>query len=94
MSAYVDRTRNMFGALNDDCRARLEAVLTEPTQETWEQAYSLIISERFRFQTLWQAWIATCPDAPLSKPLEGPWPRIPTQIELYRALREATGGAA
>lgn len=94
--AYVDKCRNMWGALDDECRARLEAVLENPTEETWEEAHSLIVGGGFT--TLWQAWVKVDPTAPRSGPrwcaetgkqISG-WPKIPDQLTLYRALREVT----
>lgn len=89
-AALVDRARNAFGAhLTPDCRHRLLRVLSVQTQETWDDAASIIVSER-RMLTLWQAWIAVDPDAVRSKPCDAPWPRIPDQLTLYRALRHVT----
>jgi hypothetical protein len=95
-TAYIDYCRNMFGPLNDECRKRLEAVLRNPTARTWDNAYSLIVGAD-GFMTLWQAWIAVDPLAPLTgkltdqhgRVIEG-WSRIPDQLTLYRALRYAT----
>lgn len=95
-SAFVDDCRNMFGKLDAECRARLEAVLENPTEETWDDAYSLIIGKD-GFTTLWQAWVKVDPDAPRTGPSEdfagkrlSGWSRIPDQLTLYRALREVT----
>jgi hypothetical protein len=87
-TAFVAKARNLFGPLAGEHRERLEAVLANPTEQTWDDAYSLIVGGGFK--TLWQAWIAVDPSAPRSKPLEEPWPKIPDQLTLYRALKEAT----
>ena len=87
--AFVDRCRNMFGHLEGDARTRLEAVLKNPNQRTWERAYSLIIGAN-GWTTLWQAWIKVDADAPLTKARDAPWPRVPDQLTLYRALKEVT----
>lgn len=86
----------MFGSLNTECRGRLEAVLDNPTEETWDEAYSLIVGKD-GFTTLWQAWVKVDPAAPRSGPADDMagkrirgWPSIPDQLTLYRALREVT----
>lgn len=90
-AAIIDKCENVFGRLRAPERARLKAVLRNPTQETWDNAYSLIISGRIpRVHTLWQAWIHIDPSAPRSKPLEGPWPKIPDEITLRRAILAVT----
>jgi hypothetical protein len=89
-TAYLGRTSNVFGALEPDIRKRLERVIANPTQRTWEDAYSIIICAR-KFSTLWQAWVAVDDSAPRSKPCDGKWPRIPDQLTLYRAIKHATG---
>ena len=95
-NAFVDDCRNMFGSLNAECRGRLEAVLDNPTEETWDEAYSLIVGKD-GFTTLWQAWVKVDPAAPRSGPADEMagkrsrwWPSIPDQLTLYRALREVT----
>lgn len=87
--ALVDQCRNLFGVLQGDVRQRLEAVLEFPCQETWEDAHSIVVSAK-GMTTLWQAWIAVDDLAPRSKPLDAPWPRVPNQLCLYRALKHAT----
>jgi len=86
----------MFGSLDAECRGRLEAVLDNPTEETWDEAYSLIVGKD-GFTTLWQAWVKVDQAAPRSGPAEDMaskrirgWPSIPDQLTLYRALREVT----
>lgn len=81
----IANCRNLFGPLDGECRARLRAVLRNPTEETWEDAYSLIISVN-PLSTLWQAWTAIDPTAPRSKPCDGPWPKIPDVVTLRRAI--------
>jgi len=94
--AFVEDCRNMFGKLDAECRGRLEAVLENPTEETWDNAYSLIIGGD-GFTTLWQAWVKVDSTAPRTGPAEDfagkrlhGWSRIPDQLTLYRALKEVT----
>lgn len=85
--AFVDNCKNVFGTLSADCRARLTALIERPSQATWDDAHSIIIDGNFG--TVWQAWLAVDASAPRSKPCDAPWPRIPDQLTVYRALRHA-----
>lgn len=89
----IRRTTNLFGPLGHDVRARLEAVIAAPSDETWQDAYSIILNSRTH-TTLWQAVIAVDPAFPRSGPLttpEGrsPWPAVPPVDVLLAALRYA-----
>ena len=92
----IGRAQNWYGRLTDpDLRRRLTAVLENPTQETWDDANTIIIDPRggpgrgLGGTTLWNAWIAIDPDAPKSKPADGPWPKVPTKDDLVRAFQWA-----
>jgi hypothetical protein len=92
--AGFDELSNVFGPLKPAIRKRLLAVLTNPTEKTWDNAYSICVQP---FLTLWQAWIAIDATAPrvgpredfAGKRIEG-WSRIPTSDEIFSALRYAT----
>lgn len=86
-TALVDQCRNVFGTLSDDCRRRLEAVIDNPSQATWDAAYSIIIDGNFG--TLWQAWCQIDVAAPRSKPHDAEWPVIPDSFTIYRAIHHA-----
>lgn len=88
MKAFVNNCSNAFGYLSNDCRTRLEAVLDNPTQDTWDNACSIIINGD-NLTTLWQAWIKVDPNACLSKK-GGRWPVVPSQFVLYKAIKYAT----
>lgn len=89
MEELLDQCHNMFGPVGPDIRKRITRVIVDPTQETWEDAHSILITHNC---TLWQAWLEVEPDAPRSKPLDGPWPKVPSTFVLYRAILNATGG--
>ena len=89
--AFIDDCRNMFGKLDAECRYRLEAVLDNPTEATWDEAYSLIVGAD-GFTTLWQAWVKVDEGAPRTGPREtfageriSGWPRIPDQLTFTTA---------
>jgi len=77
---------NMFGGLKPDIKKRILTYFQEPTEENWDDAYSIIISGRGKMPTLWQAWAAVDPSAPKSKPYEGRWPSIPDVFTLKKAI--------
>lgn len=87
-ASLIDQCTNLYGPLPAKIRQRIRAVLENPCQETWEEAHALIISET-GMMTLWQAWIAVDPKAPVSRPCDRSWPRIPDPFTLYRAIRLA-----
>lgn len=89
------RATNLYGPLSADVLARLDAVVSSPTNETWEDAHSIILNSK-RFVTLWQAVIAQDPTFPRTGPrtdVKGnqitPWPAIPSTDLLIRAINAA-----
>lgn len=88
MIALIDRARNMYGPLVGDARARLDAVLADPSEATWENAYTLVVNGSS--VTLWAAWVAVDAEAPRFRRQGEAWSRIPSQLVLRRALRWAT----
>lgn len=80
---------NMFGKLKPDVKARLEAVIDNPCQETWEDAYTIIINAEKAMTTLWQAVISVDWDMQQSKPLDSKWTHIPTKETIIRAINLA-----
>lgn len=88
LMTYLDEGTNMFGALSPDVRARLFAVVDQPSQETWEDAHPIILSAP-SFTTLWQACIRYADYGVTSKPLDGPWPVVPTRDQILAALKGA-----
>ena len=91
--------RNVTGPLDDEIKARLRAVLENPTEETWGAAHSLVIGAD-RWMTLWQAVCEMDPSysgiGPVIKTEGGKetarmqWRRIPDAGILLRAIRYAT----
>lgn len=81
--------RNVLGKLGENSRARVQAVIDNPCQETWNQAYSVIVGSD-GWLTLWQAVHKVRPGFPMSKPANGEWAAIPDRNTLVAALRYAT----
>jgi len=89
--AVIDGCSNLLGPqLGEGVKTRLQELLANPCQETWESAHPIIITASGT--TMWQAVMAVDPDFPRSKSWEEPWPKIPDQLTLYRAIRHATAG--
>lgn len=92
----LDLASNMFGRLPPESRARLQALYDNPTEETWDNAYTLIL-ERHTHTSLWQAVIAVDPTFPQVGPSSDnrgnritTWRRIPDRDLIRRALTYAT----
>ena len=80
---------NMLGKLKPEVKERLQAVIDNPCQETWEEAYSIILNGSGRMVTLWNAVIKFDWDMEQRKPLDAPWKHIPTQEMIIKAINDA-----
>jgi hypothetical protein len=78
---------NMFGALKPEIKQRLQAVIDNPCQETWEDAHCIILNGSGRMKTLWNAIHTVKPDFCIRKPLDAPWEEIPTSEEIIQAIK-------
>lgn len=92
----LDMARNVFGKLRPDIKTRLRAVLYQPTEETWDNAHTIIVGAD-GWTTLWQAVLAVDPTFPRVGPSHDArgrvverWRKIPSQETLIQALRYAT----
>jgi hypothetical protein len=93
MNQLFDSLENMFGKLDPSIRKRLQAVIDNPTEKTWDNAYSIIVNWSSRNHTLWQSVIAIDPTFPLTGPRENQhgkriegWARIPDRDLILKAL--------
>lgn len=77
---------NMFGNLSPEIKNKLQAVIENPTQNTWEEAHSIILNAK-KMTTLWQAIFKIRPNFCQSKPCDAPWPEIPTSKEIVQAIK-------
>ena len=95
LNYLLDWFSNMFGDLKPDIRKRLMAVINNPTEKTWNNAYSVLVKP---FTTLWKAVIKVDPWFPKTGPsedragnrIEG-WAQIPTQELIIKALLNVAG---
>lgn len=73
----LNQATNMFGALRPEARARLLRLIANPSPDTWDDAYSIILNANVGLgRTLWQAMIAVDPNCPRRGQPEGKGERI------------------
>jgi hypothetical protein len=76
----LDRCSNFFGSLSTEVRYRLMACIADPSPDTWDAAYSIILNANVGLgRTLWQAVIGVDPSCPRIGAPEGRKPLTPTQ---------------
>lgn len=84
----LDTGANLFGPLSFEARARICAAANDPSQESWNAAYSVIIRNS-PATTLWQALLAHTDYDVQSFPVGEDWPQVPTQSQILEALHAA-----
>jgi hypothetical protein len=86
LSHALDRGQNMLGnPLSKEVRERLTDVVTDPTAENWDRAYSVILVKK-RSATLWQSLLSFTSYQVSSRGNGAPWPSIPDRKQLLLAL--------
>jgi hypothetical protein len=84
-----------LGPIAPPARRRLRRVLEAPTQESWNDAFGIVLRAELELTlTLWGAVKAVDEHFPGTK-ARGPggWGRVPDQLTLARALRWARATA-
>ncbi len=84
--ALLDKATNIFGPLDSDIKTRITTFLDAPTEENWNNVFSILIRPT---RTVWQAVIAADPTFPREK--RNHWTRVPDAMLVARAIRQATG---
>lgn len=79
---------NLFGKLNPEIKERLQAVIDNPCQETWDEAYSIILTMK-PMKTLWQSVAEMDPDMRKGKPCGSNWYKIPERDVIIKAINLA-----
>jgi hypothetical protein len=77
-----------LGKMERDSLDKLKAVMDNPTQQTWRNAYAIVLNCRPRPITLWQAVHAVDKTFPRVA-REGAWRKIPTKETLRAAVAHA-----
>lgn len=80
---------NLFGNIKPEIKARLQAVIDNPCQETWEDAYSIILNGSGKMRTLWQAVLIVNPRFQNRRADGALWDKIPTQEVIVEAIKLA-----
>ena len=80
---------NMIGKLKPATKKKLEAVINNPCQETWEAAYTIILNGEGKMTTLWQAVIKIDWNMQQRKPLDDEWSYIPSKEIILKAINNA-----
>jgi len=91
MSLALNFCTNLFGNIKPDVQKRLQAVIDNPNQKTWDDAHCLIISSE-RFKTLWQAVLEVDPTFQRSAKYDmdthtTKWDSIPTSETIVKAIQ-------
>lgn len=80
---------NMFGKLKPEIIERLEKVIENPCQETWEDTYCIVLNSKGRMCTLWNAVLYVDPSFIRGKKHDAPWDKIPTKETIKEAINYA-----
>jgi hypothetical protein len=80
---------NIFGKIKPEIKQRLQSVIDNPCQETWDDTHCIILNGSGRMITLWKAVLLIRPEFCRSKPYDMPWPEIPTSEEIVEAIKIA-----
>lgn len=89
LSFALEFATNMFGRISPDIKKRLEAVIKNPNQKTWEDTHCIILNNHGRGLTLWQAVCKIDWMFPHRKPLDEAWEKIPSRETILDAIRYA-----
>lgn len=88
--------RNLHGALGEAVRYRLRRYMDGPSAATWDDVAGIIL-DRNSWTTVWQAWLATDPNAAIvgrctdcRGTILREWSHWPTPQQFATALRFAT----
>lgn len=86
------RATNLYGPLVPELRARIDALIEDPTPATWDDAYTIIVNGD-TFTSLWQAVLHVDPSFP-ARINNGTWrwQTAPTREVVLAALHAAVNG--
>jgi hypothetical protein len=83
----LDFVTNVDGILNQILKARLQAVIDGPCEESWENTYNIILNKNGNI-TLWQA-VSFVDPGYLEYKLDAVWGSIPLSNTILNAIRFA-----
>lgn len=82
---------NLFGPLNGELRMRLMDLVNNPSEQTWEDARSIILNPA-KFLTLWQAVLAVDPSFAQAKAPVTRWVDAPDHPNGHGGYSEPVSG--
>jgi hypothetical protein len=94
--ALLDGLADHLGSMDATSKARVRSVIENPTSETWERAYSLVLHPKGL--TLWAAVCCVDPDFRTTGPgsdergRRRQWRQVPDQLTIVRAIRAVVSG--
>lgn len=89
MEVSLNFVKNLFGEAKPEIQKRLQRVIDNPCQKTWDDAYCIILNPKGGMKTLWQAVIAIDPKMPPRKPYNASWSYIPDSETIKRAIQNS-----
>ena len=77
---------NHYGRLKHETKLRLDAVIENVTQETWNESFCIILNVK---KTLWQAVNEVDPEFAKVRKISGqPWDKLPEKSVIIRAIQQ------
>jgi len=91
----LENAECLYGNLDKENQDRIKRFIENPTYDTWDDIFSIIINKRFT--TIWGAVAEIKPSFTLEEGLHdekdnilGEWREIPTPLEVLQAIKNAT----
>ena len=78
---------NLFGNLSQEIKDKLQTVIDNPCQKTWEESYAIILTFK-PMVTLWQAVSKVDWMMPNNKSLGSDWEHIPNSETIIKAIND------
>lgn len=90
----LENAECLYGNLNKENQGRIKRFIENPTYDTWDDIFSIIVNKQFT--TIWSAIIELKPSFPLEERvydeqnnLLAEWREIPTPLEVLQAIKNA-----
>src|SRR5690554_3693972 len=84
----IEFATNLFGGLKQETKNKLQKLIDNPCQKTWDNAYSIILNQK-GMKTLWQAVLEIDPRMPRSKNSDSKWGYIPSREIIIKAINNS-----
>lgn len=91
----LENAENLCGNLKKENQDRIKKFIVDPTYDTWDDIFSIIINKHFT--TIWEAVLELKPSFPSKGRVYDEqdnilkeWSEIPTPLEVLQAIKNAT----